>query len=80
MTILEQLAAHAKERVEAAKKKNSLKEIKAAALAMPAGDFAFEAALRKPGVSYSKGIRGGRRRLHFGAHRAGVVFGQRKIS
>lgn len=52
MTILEQLAAHAKERVEAAKKKNSLKEIKAAALAMPAGDFAFEAALRKPGVSF----------------------------
>ena len=49
---MEQLAAHAKERVEAAKKKNSLKEIKAAALAMPAGDFAFEAALRKPGVSF----------------------------
>ena len=49
---MEQLAAHARERVEAAKNKISLKEIRAAAFAMPEDDFSFETALRKPKISF----------------------------
>lgn len=52
MTILDQLADHAKERVCEAKKNISLEEIKAKALAIPKGSFEFEEALKKPGVSY----------------------------
>jgi len=47
MTILEQLAAHARERVTAAKQNISEDNIKACALALPRGDFAFEKALKK---------------------------------
>lgn len=52
MTILEQLAEHARERVAEAKKKKSLEEVRRFALAMPKGDFAFEKALKKPELSF----------------------------
>ena len=52
MTILDQLAEHARERVEQSKKKISLEEVKHLALALPAGDFAFEKALKKPQISF----------------------------
>ena len=52
MTILEQLAEHARERVVEAKKIQSFEEIKSLALAMPKGDFSFEKALKKPGLSF----------------------------
>ena len=50
--ILEQLAAYAIYRTELAKKKLSSAEIKNRALYMKKGDFAFEKALRKPGISF----------------------------
>ena len=52
MTILDQLADHARERVVEAKKKIPLEKIKRQALSMPKGNFAFENALKKPGISY----------------------------
>ncbi len=52
MTILDQLAEHARERVAEAKKKIPLEEIKRQALLMPKGNFAFENALGKPGISF----------------------------
>ena len=52
MTILEQLAEHARVRVAEAKKKKTFQEIKSSALAMPKGDFAFEKALKKPELSF----------------------------
>ena len=52
MTILDQLAGHARERVAEAKKKIPLDEIKRQALSMPRGDFHFEKALKKEGVSF----------------------------
>ncbi len=52
MTILEQLAEHARERVEQAKKKTTLQEIKSHAYELPKGDFAFEKALNKQGLSF----------------------------
>lgn len=52
MTILEQLAEHAKERTAQAKQKRSLADIREQAFALPKGDFAFERALRKPGISF----------------------------
>ena len=52
MTILEQLAEHARERVVEAKKIQSFEEIKSLALAMPKGDFSFEKALKKTGLSF----------------------------
>lgn len=52
MTILEQLAAHARHRVEQAAKPHPLEEVKRSALALPRGDFAFERALGKPGMSF----------------------------
>ena len=52
MTILDQLAEHARERVEAAKERLPLKELKKMALACPKrADFPFERAMRKPGIS-----------------------------
>lgn len=50
--ILEQLAEHAVYRTELAKKKLPPAEIKNQALSMKKGDFAFEKALRKPGISF----------------------------
>ena len=52
MTILDELAAYARERVCAAKKIRSADEIKAAALALPKGCFAFEKALKKDDIAF----------------------------
>lgn len=52
MTILDQLAEHARERVAEAKKKIPLEEIKGQALSLPKGNFAFEKALKKSGISF----------------------------
>ncbi len=52
MTILDKLAEHARERVAEAKKKVPLQELKQQALSMPKGDFAFENALKRPGISF----------------------------
>lgn len=52
MTILDELAAYAAERVCAAQKIRSADEIKAAALALPKGNFAFEKALKKDDIAF----------------------------
>ena len=52
MTILDRLAEHARERVEAAKRSVSPEAMRQAAFALPKGTFAFEKALRAPGVSF----------------------------
>ncbi len=52
MTILDQLADHANERVALAKQRLSTEELRTQALALPKGDFAFETALRQPGISF----------------------------
>ncbi len=52
MNILDELAAAAIQRVEAAKAKISAEEMKSKALSLPKGDFAFENALKKPGISF----------------------------
>ncbi|MBR4707466.1 MAG: indole-3-glycerol phosphate synthase TrpC [Pseudobutyrivibrio sp.] len=52
MTILDQLAEHAKSRVEHAKKIESKDCIKLRAYELPKGDFEFEKALKKKGLSY----------------------------
>lgn len=51
MTILEEIAAYARERTAAAERKMPLAEIRRQAEKMPRGDFSFEKALRKPGLS-----------------------------
>lgn len=52
MTILDQLADYARERVRQAKKKTPPEEIRCQALSLPRGNFAFEGALKKPGISF----------------------------
>ena len=52
MTILDQLAGYARERVQRAKEALPLSEIRRQALAQPNGEFAFEKALAKPGMSF----------------------------
>lgn len=52
MTILDQLAEHAAQRVAAAQQQLSPEALQHRALALPKGDFAFEQALRKPGISF----------------------------
>lgn len=52
MTILMQLADYARERVKMADKVLPLAEIRRQALNMPAGDFTFEKALKKDGISF----------------------------
>lgn len=52
MTILDQLADHARERVRTAMETAPLAQVKAAALALPRGDFAFEKALRTPDIAF----------------------------
>lgn len=52
MTILDQLANHARERVAAAKAALPLADLRRQAEALPKGDFAFEKAIRKPGMSF----------------------------
>lgn len=51
-TILDQLADHARERVEEAKRRQSLAEIRKRASDMPKGNFAFEEALKKPDIAF----------------------------
>ena len=52
MTILDELAEYAKQRVEKQKKKLSLDEIKKLALSLPKGDFSFEKALKKDNIAF----------------------------
>ena len=52
MNILDELAEYAKVRVEEAKKQRSLEEVKSQALSMTKGDFEFETALKKEGMSF----------------------------
>ncbi len=52
MTILDQLAEHARERTGQAKMKISLEKIRGIALSLPKGSFAFENALQKAGISF----------------------------
>ncbi len=52
MTILDLLAEHARERTGQAKKRVSLEEIRREALSLPKDSFAFESALKKPGISF----------------------------
>lgn len=52
MTILDQLAQHAAERVAAAQQRLSLGDLKRQALALPKERFAFEHALQTPDISF----------------------------
>ena len=52
MTILDRLADHAKERVAAAKLRISADELRERALALPAGSFEFEKALKKDDIAF----------------------------
>ena len=52
MTILDQIADHARERTAQAKLAVPLLEMKRQALSLPKGNFAFEAALRCKGISF----------------------------
>ena len=52
MTILDKLADHARERVAAAKARVAADEIRERALALPAGSFEFEKALRKDDIAF----------------------------
>ena len=52
MTILDRLADHAKERVCEAKKSTPLSVIRRQAENLPRGTFAFETALKNPGISF----------------------------
>ena len=51
-TILDRLADHARERVEEAKRRKSLTEIRQRASDMPKGNFAFENALKKSDIAF----------------------------
>jgi len=52
MTILDELACHAEERVAEAKKIHSFEEVKAKALSLPKGNFEFEKALKKDDIAF----------------------------
>lgn len=52
MTILDQLADHARERTAQAKSDLPLDALKRQALSLGKGDFSFENALKKPGISF----------------------------
>lgn len=52
MTILDQLAEHARERVDAAKKNISPEALRNEAESMAKGDFSFEQALKKPDIGF----------------------------
>ena len=52
MTILNQLAEHARERTGKAKMKIPLEEIREQALSLPKGSFTFENALKKTSISF----------------------------
>lgn len=52
MTILDQLADYARERVAAAERLRPLSEVKSGALALPKGTFEFEKALKKEDIAF----------------------------
>lgn len=52
MTILDQLAAHARLRVEEARKRLPLAALRELAMALPVGEKPFEAAISRPGLSF----------------------------
>lgn len=52
MTILDQLAAHARERVALSKGRLSLQQIEQQALTLPKGEFSFERALRTEDIAF----------------------------
>lgn len=52
MTILDQLADYARQRTEQAKKQIPAETIRQMALSLPKGTFAFEQALKQPGISF----------------------------
>ena len=52
MTILDQLAEHAWERMAETKRETCLEEIRKQAMAFPKGDFAFEKALKKEEIAF----------------------------
>lgn len=52
MTILDELAGYARERVRQAKQRISEEDLERRAFALPRGGFAFEKALGKPGISF----------------------------
>ena len=52
MNILDQLAEHARERTEQAKRELPFARLQAEALGMPRGDFAFEKALKKDRLTF----------------------------
>ena len=52
MTILDEIAEYARERVKKQKEIKSLDEVKAKALSLPKKNFAFEKALKKDGISF----------------------------
>lgn len=52
MTILEQLADHARERTGQAKRKHPLEEVRAQAESLPKRGFSFEHALGKPDIAF----------------------------
>ena len=52
MTILDELAEYAKERVQVAKEQTREAEMKRLAMELPKGDFSFEKAIRKRGMSF----------------------------
>ena len=52
MTILDELAAYARERTAIAEERLPLSELRREAEALPKGDFGFESALKKPGLSF----------------------------
>ena len=52
MTILDEIAAYTKTRIDAAKQSVSQEVLMQQAYAMPKGDFAFEKALKKPDLSF----------------------------
>ncbi|MBQ7558574.1 MAG: indole-3-glycerol phosphate synthase TrpC [Lachnospiraceae bacterium] len=52
MTILDEIAEYARERVSAAKKREDTASLRRRALDVPRGDLPFESALRKSGVSF----------------------------
>ncbi|MER2235011.1 MAG: indole-3-glycerol phosphate synthase TrpC, partial [Candidatus Limivicinus sp.] len=52
MNILDQLAGHARERTELAKRELPCERLQAEVLRLPRGDFAFEKALKKDGLAF----------------------------
>lgn len=52
MSILDQLAGEARERTRRAREERPLEALRRQVLELPRGDFAFERALKKPGLSF----------------------------